>query len=426
MEKLKLGALKTDSTPYTQAEIDGINKFIDLSEQVAKEFTLGLINKETADQMVKDAISKTEEAYKAEVEALREKLINLGTSVQEMKINGQSVKSASLSIAEQLKAAINENKSNWELFKSGKIQNTPAISVDLNFDVSKASANMTTANVSSTIGVVSTENPSGLIGILDYVPIFISSVNSGTTNSALIRYAEKKNRDGSTVFISEGAAKNKIDFDVVVSSSTARKVADYIKVSDEMLDDVDFMASEIENELRYQVLKAADNGVLSGDGNAPNLSGITTSAPAYTLTTVLTSTPNNYDCFVAAATQIEGNNAEATHVFVNPVDYANMKISKGTTGHYVLVNGEMTQLPYRVVKTNQIPVGSFLMGDMRKSIVRILQGFSVSMWMENDDFTKNLRTIRGEIRLHHYIPSNHAAAFVYDQFADVLTAIEAA
>ena len=52
------------------------------------------------------------------------------------------------------------------------------------------------------------------------------------TNSETIHYIEKKNRDGSTIFIAQAAEKIKIDFDIVKNTSNARKVANYIKVSD--------------------------------------------------------------------------------------------------------------------------------------------------------------------------------------------------
>lgn len=193
-----------------------------------------------------------------------------------------------------------------------------------------------------------------------------------------------------------------------------------------MLDDVDFMAAEIESELMYQIRKAAGSGVLSGDGNAPNLKGITQYAAAYSLTTVLTETPNNYDALIAAATQIKINGGIPTHAFLSPVDVANMKINKGTTGHYVIVNGEMTLLPFQVVEVADFTVGKLLMGDMRKSKVRVLQDVTVEYGYDSDDFTKNMKTVRAETRLHHYIADNHAAAFVYDDISDIITAITAA
>lgn len=68
---------------------------------------------------------------------------------------------------------------------------------------------MTTSNINSTPNVVSTSVVPGLIGPMDIEPMVINFCDVARTNSAIIHYVEKKNRDGSTIFISEAAAKTK-------------------------------------------------------------------------------------------------------------------------------------------------------------------------------------------------------------------------
>lgn len=388
-----------------------------------EEMKADMISKEDVETILTETLKTATAESKEMIEKLHAAAIKQGQEIANLKNRRESGVQAK-SFAEQIKEQIEANKDAFESYKSNALQ-----SFKLTLDVAqaqKASANMTTSNINSTPNVVSTSVVPGLIGPMDIEPMVINFCDVARTNSAIIHYVEKKNRDGSTIFISEAAAKNKIDFDIVKNTSNARKVADYIKVSDEMLDDVDFMAAEIESELMYQIRKAAGSGVLSGDGNAPNLKGITQYAAAYSLTTVLTETPNNYDALIAAATQIKINGGIPTHAFLSPVDVANMKINKGTTGHYVIVNGEMTLLPFQVVEVADFTVGKLLMGDMRKSKVRVLQDVTVEYGYDSDDFTKNMKTVRAETRLHHYIADNHAAAFVYDDISDIITAITAA
>lgn len=288
----------------------------------------------------------------------------------------------------------------------------------------KAASNMTTSNLSPTSYSINRTHEPGLTDILGINPMFESYCNVTETNSAKITYAEKKNRDGSTLFISEAASKNQIDFDIVEAESSARKVADYIKVSDEMLEDIPFIQSEIESELMYQINLAVSNGILSGNGVAPNLNGLTTIyAQSYGLATVLTTTPNIYDCIKAMVTQVIVNNGTPTHVFMNPVDYVNMNIAKGTTGHYVVVDGMVQMIPYTIIQSNQIDAGSILVSDMSKVKVHSYKGLRIEVGFENDDFTKNMVTIRGERRVHHYVKSNHTPCIVYDAIADVQAAI---
>lgn len=385
-----------------------------------EELKAEMITKEDAEKIAQDLVDKATGETKAVIEKLHAAAIKQGQEITNLR-NKREAGIEGKTFAQQIKEQIEENKATYDAYKSGATQ-TLKLSLDL-ASAQKASANMTTANINSTANVVSTSTVPGLIGPMDIEPMIVNFCDVARTSSATIHYVEKKNRDGSTIFIAEAAAKNKIDFDIVKNTSLARKVADYIKVSDEMLDDVDFMAAEIESELMYQIRKAVSAGVLSGDGTSPNLKGITQSAQAYALTTVLTDAPNNYDVLIAAATQIKLNGAMPTHAFLSPVDYANMKIKKGTTGHYVMVGGEVAQLPFQVIEVADFTVGKLLMGDMRKSKVRVLQDITVEYGYDSDDFTKNMKTVRCETRLHHYIADNHAAAFVYDDIADIVTAI---
>ena len=52
------------------------------------------------------------------------------------------------------------------------------------------------------------------------------------------------------------------------------------------------------------------------------------------------------------------------------------------------------------------------MGDFSKWRVRLREGFNIDMGYDGNDFTKNLITILGEIRLVSYVKGNHTGAFV--------------
>jgi len=79
-----------------------------------------------------------------------------------------------------------------------------------------------------------------------------------------------------------------------------------------------------------------------------------------------------------------------------------------------------------VVESDSITAGEFLVADMTRYNIRDLDGFQVSVGLENDDFTKNLVTIRGEKRLATYVKANYVAGFVTDTFADGIAFLEVA
>jgi hypothetical protein len=77
----------------------------------------------------------------------------------------------------------------------------------------------------------------------------------------------------------------------------------------------------------------------------------------------------------------------------------------------------------RVVANSGVAVGDFLVGDFKKDILAIREGINIQIGYENDDFTKNLVTILGELRAVNYIKANHVNAFTKGTFATVITAI---
>ena len=88
-------------------------------------------------------------------------------------------------------------------------------------------------------------------------------------------------QDGTIDGTAEGAAKDQIDNDFVVTSVALVKRAAYFKVSTEMLDDVSFMEGWLRNKLIVRLFLDVDNQVLNGNGTAPNLKGVIDYATAF-------------------------------------------------------------------------------------------------------------------------------------------------
>jgi len=329
-------------------------------------------------------------------------------------------------IAEQIRTQINKDqasKDKFAAFKRGEIRQ---------FELQlRAPAAMTiAASGSSGIPVPEAEQVPGLIDLPRNRPFMLSISNAGNTDKSAIEWVEKFNPEGQAEFIGEGELKPLIDFNYRKIRSEAKKAAAKIKSSTEQLDDIDWMAAEIENELRYQVELAASTGLLSGDGTGDNLKGLDSYAGGFTLTSVETTDPNNADAIRAAIAQIRSLNFNANVAVLNPIDVANMELEKATDGHYIIPpfkSADGTVISgVRVIEENGIPVGSVLVGDMTRFRVRVYKPFSVSYGWVNDDFEKNMVTIIGEMRLHSFVPTNDIGAFVYDTLANIKTAITAA
>lgn len=278
------------------------------------------------------------------------------------------------------------------------------------------------------------ENIGGLQLIAERNPFIDTIVDSGNTNSPTITYVDEANPDGDVAFIAEGIVKPLIDFEMVPAVSTAKKVAGKIKVSEEMLTDIDWMESEIRGRLRRKHDIAREAGILDGDGVGANLDGITNQASSFTAGALAASVDeaNNWDVLRAAINQVvvAGDGMfYPTAIILNPSDAALMDMEKSTSdGHYIIPpfqssNGTLIKgVP--VFEKTQVAAGSFLVGDFRMSHVRNYVNFSIRVGFVDDDFELNLVTMIGESRLHHYIYSNEASAFVYDTFSNGQTALE--
>lgn len=363
-----------------------------------------------------------------EFETVKKELAEMGVMIKGLKENAPvPLTSRGQQIAKQLV----ENMETLKLMgtKEGKGHSV----------VIKVAANMTSGNVSgSTINpAFSHEHRPGFILIPEKDPFIEDFVDFSLTNSKNITWTEEKNPDGDAQFTAEGGVKPLIDFDIVTDDSKAEKIAAKIKVSTEMLQDVDFLAAEIDRRLRKKHDLRREDGILNGDGISPNVLGITITAAAYIGSTVLSETivdATNFDVIRAVITQVVNSSDGAYFpnvAFVNHFDGAAMDLAKAADGHYVMppfvvatANGDVTIKGVRIVEKTKIPAGSFLVGDFSKSHVREYEAFIATMGFVNDDFEKNFVTILGESRIHHYIPSNEATAFVFDTFATVIADLD--
>jgi HK97 family phage major capsid protein len=318
-------------------------------------------------------------------------------------------------IAAQLKSAMEKNAEKFEAFKKGEQK---AFSLELDFKA--AGTMLISTNTGSSAYIPQPEFVPGYNPLVRNMPFVENYSNVSSTGSARIVWINQINPDGNAALTAEGAVKPLIDFDLQSEVSNAEKYADKIKVSTEMLEDIDFIAAAIENELRYKVDIVVDAALLAD---------LVAYAPAFTLTTIETTTPGIADAILAAATQVRTFNFLANFAFINPVDWANMMLYKSTTGEYtnpIWISDNMAVIGgVTVVATNQIPAGDLLIGDMSKFVVRNYKPFTIQYGYVNDDFERNLVTIIGERRIHDYVSANHVNAFVYDTFSNIQTAITA-
>lgn len=271
-------------------------------------------------------------------------------------------------------------------------------------------------------------------GINDLVrprPVFWDYVTKGRTNARTYVWINKSNPQGAAGFIGPGVLKPGISFELVAETSVAKKIAVSAKTSTELLEDIDGMASFIEQELKYQLNIQLNTQLMTGTSSSTNPGGIRTLSGTYTTTTIKTANPNYMDALRAVVGQMRSGWLQgAITIFINSIDAANMDLTKASTSGvymmppFVTASGQ-TIAGAVVVEDNNIPVGYFQAAMLQYYRILIYKDLSIMYGWENDDFTKNLSTVIAEMRLHQFFNDQFTGAFIYDTFANVKTAITA-
>lgn len=256
-------------------------------------------------------------------------------------------------------------------------------------------------------------------------------------------WVEQRNITGAATATAEGAAKPQIEWDYVVSGTKVEKIPAYIKISNEMLSDVDGMMNEINSNLAYQVELAEEGYLFTGSGATPQINGLDKYDTEIDLAGLAGSVlhPNKIDVLAAGITQIRVNGKgelRANRIFMNPLDiYKLIADTKDSTLNYVNTNWiqvlanpnpgglpSMFVLGVPIVESDNVSAGYFYCCDMTKFNIRDKQAITIEMGYDSDDFTKNMVTVRAEKRLATYVKANHTEAIIKDTFANALVFLE--
>ena len=417
-------------TPEEEAQFKGF-------DEILKQNFDGVLSNEDAKKqfddlkalMTPEALKKlVDEANKEVDETLKKQSIAID-QLKNMGIPGAQGKGKSLK--DQIREGL-AIPANAEMLKNMKLEKMQNMSFNLEIKASDMTLTGTTAytTAGTSIAIATPEVIPGLNNIARNQPFIMQLLNVMGTSSENIIYSEKLNVSGTAGWVAEDAASSQVSFDIQLTNSRAKMVSAYIEVATQMLDDIEYMASEIEKELIYQIAIKIDTWLLTGDGTANSIKGIQAFASAYVLsgsTAVTTTTPNTIDVIMAMATQISYDNFRPDIAVINTIDYNQTKLLKGTTGYYIInPNAENSNWGgIRVVASNQVPVGTVMVMDSSKTNVYRYQDFTLSYGWINDNFIKHMVTIQAQQRLHSFVKVNDANAFCMDTIANVKAAITA-
>lgn len=235
-----------------------------------------------------------------------------------------------------------------------------------------------------------------------------------TTRSAVTYFVESETVNGAVGYVAEGAEKPLVSFgDPTPVTDKVMKIAAVLKESDEMLDDLPWLASSIDNRGIYLVQLKEEDEILNGTGGGTALDGIMHRTGILTGQTA-TGEANVADAVFRAMTDISNSSPfTADGIVINPADYQTLRLAKDSNNQYYgggffqgqYGNGGVAEQPpiwgLRTVVTPAIAAGTVLVGAFAQgaSVIR-RQGLTVDIANQNeDDFTHNRIAVRIEERL---------------------------
>jgi hypothetical protein len=365
-----------------------------------------------------------------------------GVRAQLLKISEEMIKMKGAGGGAEAPKSVRQQVVEWHEANKEKIAKVKSGTRNIELppiEVRAAASPMTPANtMSNTWSVPAGVNPqveSGIHDIRRIQPTFWDYITKGRSSSPLYVWVNKKKDadTGEAGWIGPGVAKPGVSFKLAAETSNAKKIAVSNKVALELLDDIDGMTTYIQQELNYQLRTKANTQLMAGAVSSTAPAGIQTVSVPFSVVGISTTNPNNFDVLRAVVAQLRLGffGGLPVTVFINPVDAANMDLSKAiSNGTYLLPPFSTTDgrnvAGALIVEDLNIPAGSFQAACLDLFRVLIYKDFSLSVGWENDDFTKNLVTTIAEMRIHSFHSENDEGAFIFDTFANVKTLIEEA
>jgi hypothetical protein len=233
-------------------------------------------------------------------------------------------------------------------------------------------------------------------GVLGLQNALHASPAAGTTALEYSRYTGQQGAAAQQT--AEGGAKAAVRPDHSLIVQSALTIAGYCKMSRQALNDSRELARSIEVTLNRSVATALDVALVNGaTGFTGGYETLATAATSATYTALVDAISEG-----VSVMQTAGFNPDV--VALNPADWLAITVAKGSTNDHYLSGSYLGQVApvlrgLRVVLSPSVDAGKAQVMDSSHSELLIVDSFSVEIAYDQDDFTKNLVTVLGEMRV---------------------------
>ena len=253
-------------------------------------------------------------------------------------------------------------------------------------------------------------------GVADYATTFDRNVvtaprtalvvrdlfGSETISGSTLEYLVEGAIEGAPAVTTEGNKKPQVHFaDPTPKTVTLKKLAAFIKESEEYIADYPFLASAINGRLLYELGLVEQNTLVT---DLLGTSGIQADTTSWTASSTATDIA---ELILDAAMDVEASSGfPASGIVIHPTDWYNLRIAKNGNdeyygGGFFGAQNVPNLWGIPVCVTTATAAGTIIVGAFKTCASVVSRGgVSVSMTNTNeDDFVKNLVTIRAEERM---------------------------
>ena len=216
------------------------------------------------------------------------------------------------------------------------------------------------------------------------------------TQNNSVEYIKEVGFTNASAIAPEGTLKPESSISFETVSALVKVIAHWIPTTRQIIADVPSIRSYIDMRLMYGLSVTEEAQILYGSGVGENILGLMVTPDTQTYTPLVDDT--KIDTIRKAMTMTYISGFPPTGIVLNPLDFQDIELSKGTDGHYIFLNvamGAETKL-FRVpvVLSTSMNQGEFLTGAF---------GLGAQLWSREE---KNVR-----------ISEHHADFFVKNMLA---------
>lgn len=240
--------------------------------------------------------------------------------------------------------------------------------------------------------------------VVDYAtrPVQVIDVIPSTqTAQAAVKYMEETTFTNNAAEEAEAGGYSESAFALTERSVTVEKIAHYLPVTDEQLEDVGQVRGYVNNRLGFGLRQRLDGQLTNGDGNTPNLLGVLNKP---SIQSQALGTDDQLDCIFKGMIKVrQTGRATPDTVMLEAVDYQDIRLKRTADGIYILgspLEGDIQNIwGLQLVINDSLANGTGLVGDFGMfSELSIRRNITVQVGYSGTDFTDGKQSIRADMR----------------------------